>query len=194
MLQIISLDDLPPVDECGLILPVGHLEPDALSTFDDRRHSRFNDTAACQADQGEVADFELSIVWLLRGWHARESALHLSTQGLIHFSLLMSGATLAQSNLLAAPYWPHSHQQKKTPIAWGLCLFSRTTFLLLVDLPLTTPPCRFSSLVVGPGGRSGSFLAREKMSLSALRRPNLLEDFEISTSRSPLRLDAVEAS
>src|SRR5215468_10809527 len=25
----------------------------------------------------------------------------------------------------AAPYWPHSHQQKKTPIAWGLCLFSR---------------------------------------------------------------------
>jgi hypothetical protein len=45
-----------------------------------------------------------------------------------------------------------------------------TTILLLVDLPLTTPPCCFSSLGVGPGGRSGSFLAREKMSLSALRR------------------------
>jgi len=46
------------------------LQPDAICSTYDGRHNAVNDSACRQAHSDAVTNFELSIVWLLWGWHA----------------------------------------------------------------------------------------------------------------------------
>ena len=55
-------------------MPVIHLQVDAVGAFDDRLDDAINDsTRRQQAGNDAVADFELPVIGLFVGWHARES-------------------------------------------------------------------------------------------------------------------------
>ena len=66
---------LPQIHQRGLVFPVVHLQPDLIRAIDNGLHNTLNDSTCRQADGNAVAHAELSFVWLLWGWHAKECTL-----------------------------------------------------------------------------------------------------------------------
>ena len=58
----ITSDAPAKFDECGLILPVVHLQADAVSLFDDCPDSAVDDTAGVQCDGYGVTHLELVLI------------------------------------------------------------------------------------------------------------------------------------
>ena len=61
--------NLPQSNERSFIVPVLHLQLDAVGAFDDRLDDAVNDSTRRQADNDAVADPELSVIGLFVGWH-----------------------------------------------------------------------------------------------------------------------------
>ena len=59
---------LPQIDQCRLILPIVHLQSDAIRAIDNGPYGRLDDAAGAEAHRDAVADFELTI-WLLLAGH-----------------------------------------------------------------------------------------------------------------------------